>query len=186
MARKPSRNGQGTFPSLVFIVINKFCFPITPRPAAQLSSARARHRTGYHPLHLNSSAGISPQCHIPVSLLTHSSEFTPSLQSVLLRQAMFTRVSCGFDTLQKTDLIYALQNSSRSAHSKKAPAEPEPALTAEVARAPWASHTTHCLWESTEIHRIWICFEGFPGCQQKLPRHVCGFPQPCLPESPYT
>lgn len=63
-------------------------------------------------LHLNSSAGISPQCHIPVSLFTHSSEFTPSLQSVLLQQAMFTRVSCGFDTLQKTDLIYALQNSS--------------------------------------------------------------------------
>lgn len=142
---------------------------------------QSRHRTGYHPLHL-----ISPQCHIPVSLLAHSSEFTLSLQSVLLQQAMFTHVSSGFDTLQKTELIYAaLQNSSRSALPKKAPAEPEPALTAEVAHAPRASHTAHCLWESTEIHRIWICFEGFPGCQQKVPRHTCGFPQPCLLESPY-
>lgn len=99
--------------------------------------------------------------------------------------AMFTHVSCGFDTLQKTELIYALQNSSRSALPKKAPAEPEPALTAEVAHAPRASHTAHCLWESTEIHRIWICFEGFPGCQQKVPRHTCAFPQPCLLENPY-
>lgn len=86
-------------------------------------------------------------------------------------------------THSRKHLIYALQNSSRSAHSKKAPAEPEPAPTAEVAHTPRVSHTTHCLWESSEIHRIWICFEGFPGGQQKLPRHICGFPQPCLPES---
>lgn len=171
MAKQFNRSKHHTFTA-----INEFCFPVVLGPVVlSRSLLRASRVTGYIICWKTISTAAERPVHKFALCLCTIWCFTFYKKSVLLKQITYAYVLCRFGILQKADGNYNLVGNPVDQHlQSKASSE------LSVLRQPKAAHTSlvlcasDCTWKSEEMHKVWFCFEVFPGCE-RFARHICGY-----------